>query len=192
MTFKEKLEQEHPEKVCTDAMGGCYGCPSDFGYEDDNGCKRNCDDKKCTKCWNREIPVPMTAEEVWEIAKRIVLPASDSGSLKASELREIFDSDIETYILKNFTPQEAKAKLDEWESKQIRVGDVIFCFGDCDDDWKYNEEHYGVVTGIYNSNYQVLMKNGDVNPFKKSSCKKTGKHIDIQSVLDQIGGDKDE
>lgn len=28
MTFKEKLAQEHPERINQNAMGGCDGCPA--------------------------------------------------------------------------------------------------------------------------------------------------------------------
>lgn len=57
MTFREKLKIEHPEKVTTHAIGGCYECPHSYGYEsyDDRPCKHN-SAVWCRDCWNREIP----------------------------------------------------------------------------------------------------------------------------------------
>lgn len=53
MTFREKLEQEHPEYVTELYNGGCNGCPSDYGYEE----KYNCSPLiSCGRCWNREMP----------------------------------------------------------------------------------------------------------------------------------------
>lgn len=62
MTFKEKLQKEHPEKVHKRYCGGCSGCPRDYGYEKtfDGGCpgpKRFYGSyPECEHCWNREIP----------------------------------------------------------------------------------------------------------------------------------------
>lgn len=56
MTFREKLQQEHPSKCREDAGGGCEGCPADYGYEE---ARPWCDcniEEDCTACWDREIP----------------------------------------------------------------------------------------------------------------------------------------
>lgn len=55
MTFKEKLQREHPECVYEDAFGGCEDCPGDYGYEKKKPCIST-DEEKCRKCWDREIP----------------------------------------------------------------------------------------------------------------------------------------
>lgn len=186
MTFKEKLAQEHPQRINQNAMGGCDGCPCEYGYEKEN---RDCNcssDLGCKECWNREMPdtpATMTAEEAWVLAKKIVLPTSNGGAFKASELREIFDSDIESYILKNNTPQEAKAKIEAWESKQIRVGDVVTEGS--------SHEYIVIATSKEMPNGQPLLRSlYDHNLVVFGSdkvIKKTGKHIDILSVLNQIG-----
>lgn len=56
MTFREKLQKEHPEWINEDCLGGCDGCPSDYGYEKKG--KKRCVsyEKKCRKCWDRAIP----------------------------------------------------------------------------------------------------------------------------------------
>lgn len=56
MTFKERLEIEHPECVDDDLHAGCMGCPYGYGYESREQSHANCEDT-CRKCWNREIPV---------------------------------------------------------------------------------------------------------------------------------------
>lgn len=33
MTFREKLRKEHPECIKENCLGGCDGCPFEYGYE---------------------------------------------------------------------------------------------------------------------------------------------------------------
>lgn len=57
MKFKEKLANEHPEKIQDWAYGECCNCPRDYGYSNDH--QSTCGGpvkEKCEKCWNREIP----------------------------------------------------------------------------------------------------------------------------------------
>lgn len=60
MTFREKLFQEKPENVEEGYVGGCYGCPTTYGYETwEEGCE-NCNaimgsGKGCRACWDREM-----------------------------------------------------------------------------------------------------------------------------------------
>lgn len=53
MTYKEKLQIEHPEGVLND--GWCLGCPEDYGYEDNSHCDGDVPCGECRKCWDREI-----------------------------------------------------------------------------------------------------------------------------------------
>jgi hypothetical protein len=57
MTFREKLQKEHPDKVGPEFRGGCFMCPVTYGYEDrdDRPCRNN-SRTNCTECWNRVIP----------------------------------------------------------------------------------------------------------------------------------------
>lgn len=53
MTFKEKLQQEHPELM--EAYYWLHHCPDSFGYEDYSDCGDfACDE--CKACWDREMP----------------------------------------------------------------------------------------------------------------------------------------
>lgn len=63
MTFREKLQMEHPECVSTIYYGECKGCPYHYGYEkaSESYCKANV--VKCKHCWSREIPETEKIEE---------------------------------------------------------------------------------------------------------------------------------
>ena len=56
MTFKERLQKEHPEFVGPKWIGGCHKCPFKYGYEPED--RKPCDHMDCYECWNREIPKP--------------------------------------------------------------------------------------------------------------------------------------
>ena len=54
MTCREKLAIEHPKKVGFGYIGGCYGCPTPYGYaKKPEWCKET--EESCTKCWDREV-----------------------------------------------------------------------------------------------------------------------------------------
>ncbi|RZT02929.1 hypothetical protein [Cuneatibacter caecimuris] len=58
MTYKEKLQQEHPDYVDKKYSGGCLLCPYSYGYESSENSEHACLKLKgdCEACWNREIP----------------------------------------------------------------------------------------------------------------------------------------
>lgn len=123
------------------------------------------------------LPVPdMTAEEAWEIAKNLFANYSNS------ELDEIFGKGWSFSKLMELTPQEAKAKIEAWEAeKEIKVGDVVIrCGESC------------IVTNESRDDgfYDVLFKDGTTGAYQRSSLKKTGRRIDINGLLKQIGGDE--
>lgn len=91
-------------------------------------------------------------------------------------------------IVEKYTPQEALAKLESYEKKkaEIKVGDIYEVMG-C----------FCVIAQVdeFNEEYNVIWESGitDRIPFEAPiGFKKTGKNIDIQSVLEQIGGDSDD
>lgn len=74
MTYREKLQKEHPERIDEDSLGGCYACPYEYGYEKkkEEICKVS--EEECRKCWDREIPgteekKPLDAASVTLIAE---------------------------------------------------------------------------------------------------------------------------
>lgn len=120
----------------------------------------------------------MTAEEAWKIAKKILL-YPDHGGFNSAELEEIFGR---TEHLWELTPQEAKAKIEAWEAaKEIKVGDVVTV-----------SVYEGIVTrDVDKYGYcSLLFVDGDIGYYQRSSLKKTGRHIDIEGILKQIGGDE--
>lgn len=135
------------------------------------------EDNRFDVCEGYVFPVPeMTAEEAWEIAKKILLyPAH--GGFDDTELEEIFGR---TEHLLELTPQQAKAKIEAWEQeKKIRVGDVV--------------DHNGEIGIVTNTDdtvgfYNVLYGNGSTSAHDRRNLKKVGRHIDITGLLNQIGG----
>lgn len=88
MTFKQKLNQEHPECVDIVFPGGCSGCPSKYGYEKSKknglcgGDNYKTDSATCRKCWNREMPEPEKKAKK-DIAEALTKVADDAR--KAAE-----------------------------------------------------------------------------------------------------------
>ena len=133
---------------------------------------------------------------IWEIEQ-----AFDRGCNAAWELvRKIFDmetNDIEDIfitedawnlgtVLNNYTYQEAAAKVAEWEKakEEIKVGDVV------SHEEKY-EEKYGVVISEGTICFRGFTDDGTPFEWYKERCTKTGRHIDIDSFLKQIGGEQE-
>ena len=56
MTFKEKLNRDNPRLINDKFIGGCLGCPHDYGYEPEQK-QRVCSEHDCYDCWNREMDV---------------------------------------------------------------------------------------------------------------------------------------
>ena len=135
------------------------------------------EDNRFDVCEDDIIPVPdMTAEEAWEILSKILLyPAN--GGFNSTELEEIFGR---TEHLWELTPQEAKAKIEAWEaSKEIKVGDFVEI-----------EDEIFCVTSLAGEYCCGIDENGSVYSASKKGTKKTGRHIDIDGILKQIGGDE--
>ena len=208
MTFKEKLQMEHPEKVNERFGGGWLECPDTYGYGNMEG-KCTFD---CKSCWDREmpneelvktVPLPMPPitepkEEVtqdlylaglkigestgynkglndaWELARKIW----DNGD---SENQRIFGTFLLGKILRELTPQEALAKLKAYEKQsKIEVGDIVA---------NDKEEIQGLVLDFDSADpcVWVLTENQCVEEWDMCDIKKTDKHIDIKSILEQIG-----
>lgn len=113
--------------------------------------------------------------EVWELIKKI------NKAFDEHKLDVIFDKrkySIPNNIIDDYTPQEALLKLEEYEKAQneIKVGDVVIAVS-----------IESVVTKVGEDFVHTIDKNGSSGKYAKFVCKKTGKHIDIQSVLQQIG-----
>lgn len=79
----------------------------------------------------------------------------------------------------SLTPQEAIAKLEAYEAKNpIKVGDVLM---------SDRGSFLGVATMIVGSNVYILWDDGSSGIRNKKEVLKTGKNIDISSILAEIG-----
>ena len=124
------------------------------------------------------------AEAAWELARKIILYDKDSYS--GEELKEIFGYAYSQTIVKNYTYQEVAAKVEEWENakEEIKRGDIVinkpdasveFCVTDIDCD--------GYLYGIGRNG-------GTYSGRDPKDWHKTGRHIDIDGFLKQIGGEE--
>ena len=79
MTFKEKLQQEQPDKINHIYVAGCENCPDDYGYETSEESRKNCrcnDGKGCEYCWNREFPKNRTTSIIRATTRLVSLNVS--------------------------------------------------------------------------------------------------------------------
>ena len=116
-------------------------------------------------------------QDAWVVLKK-------TDEMSDEEYVECFGGNVSLEGLTSLTPQEALAKLEAYEKEQeeIKVGDVVQA---------YNAREYVVIaTSEEMPNNQPLLR----NLYDNSVCfgtnedlKKTGKHIDIQGLLSQIG-----
>lgn len=191
MTYLEKVLSENTQMKPCEVME--EKCPSDFGYEDSKGadCNFSLELDCCIKCWNREMPevvdVSMLVEkyheglndgrnEAWELAQKINCYV-DEGGISQAELVEIFDSG-DTCKIMCLSYEEAFAKLKAYEDSKIEVGDVVVAFN----------ETLIVVTSLEGNMIYGIDAQGLVSArLLFGDVKKTGKHIDIKSILEQIG-----
>ena len=120
-------------------------------------------------------------EAAWELARKIVL----KNGYSAYDLHEIVNCCGSHQALEDYTYPEAAAKVAEWEKAKddIKVGDI----------YRSNVGNYFVIrtTDREEGVTKILfMSNGEVTPdYIKSYCTKTGRHIDIDGFLKQIGGE---
>lgn len=190
MTFKEKLQMEHPEMVDKRfGGGGVKACPYHYGYEKDLNCVFWDSNEKCEECWNREMPnteefiepkctfetevenaYKQGLNDAWELVKKL-------RYLGSQKCKEIFGYEFSIDIIEHFTPQEALAKLKAYEER-IEVGDVI----------QLENGHLMCVTITDQGHMCGIDEIGRVYiDCDIKEHKKTGKHIDIKSILDSIG-----
>lgn len=124
--------------------------------------------------------------DAWEAAKKIVVSV-DYGGIASDTLLEIFGMRGYSYIMQDNTAQEAIDKIKAYEdgkhSDRIEVGDEVEWDGD-----KYVVTYlnYNIETSEV-TDYDLLAYDGSVvDHVKKCTFTKTGKHYDIQSILEAM------
>ena len=118
-------------------------------------------------------------EEAWKLAKNIVLFENDDR-YSMDELNEIFDSPYLSEIF-NLTYSEAAAKVAEWErqKEEICVGDVV----------EFTNGTKAIVIKVYeDGEVALLFSDGGYGTYRPhKNWHKTGRHIDVNTWLTQIG-----
>ena len=130
--------------------------------------------------WEIEQAFDRGCNAAWELARKIVLPQSQGG-MNDEDYMKVFGSGVSApYIMNNYTYTEAAAKVAEWEKakEEVKVGDVVS-----------HEEKYGVVISEGTICFRGFTDDGTPFEWYKERCTKTGRHIDIDSFLKQIGGE---
>ena len=117
--------------------------------------------------------------DAWELAKKIVLD-KDRGGFSCSELESIFDTVYPSDILEELSCKEVLAKIEAYEKeKEIKVGDVVKNV--------HNGMEYIVLDTESGRSINTKFTAFDSLNIGSSAWKKTGKHIDIELLLRQIG-----
>ena len=119
--------------------------------------------------------------EAWELVRKIF-------DMETNDIEDIFikeDAWNLGTVLNNYTYQEAAAKVAEWEKakEEIKVGDIVKIHEGNDNDlcvlcMSTDKKYYNAVDR-YGAVYYMLTKEM-ITP--------TGRHIDIDNFLKQIGG----
>lgn len=119
--------------------------------------------------------------EAWELAQKIFRGAHNNG-YSPKELAQIFGCEVSKPCIVENTYPEAAAKVAEWEKgkEAIKVGDVVS-----------REGLYGVVKSVSDDWLNGITASGISFQWLKRKCTKTGRHIDIDSFLKQIRGEKE-
>lgn len=118
--------------------------------------------------------------EAWELARKIAVVPKEGGCT-GRELIEIFNTATISKIF-SLTYPEAAAKVAQWEKakEEIKVGDVLKDVA--------SSNVKCVVTNMYPGNMAYLVfSDGSAGMHELENMKKTGRHIDIDSFLKQIG-----
>ena len=115
------------------------------------------------------------AEAAWELARKL-------ENLDLGSLLEIFKECNCYKKIYNYTYQETAKKVAEWEKakEEIKIGDVLKDI--------YDISVKCTVTNLYTNNRAYLVfDDGTAGMHKLDNFKKTGRNIDIDSFLKQIG-----
>ena len=116
--------------------------------------------------------------EAWELARKIVI----QNGYSSCDLYEIFGKSDLQHVLENYTYTEVTAKVAEWEKakEEIKDGDVL--------EGIYDNEVKCIVTNLCPDNMAYLVfDDGTAGVYELDNLKKTGRRIDIDSFLKQIG-----
>ena len=112
--------------------------------------------------------------DAWTLVNKI-------DNMSMDKRNNVFGVSFTEDVLSAYTGQEALAKLEAYEKEQaeIKVGDVVIDL----------DGHERVVLFIDLAGIAQIYSRYGVTHIDKIHLKKTGKHIDLQTILEQIAGD---
>ena len=159
---------------------------------------KDCETRYCSfdACPNRQAEYNRGLNDAWEAARKLFSTMADSDIEKAFPI-EWNNGGFNALI--NLQPQYAIEKLKAYEEKQndkIEVGDEVLWFmkGDdegCDDIMDVCAP--SVVTMVPNKecdDYTIIESSGAMTVISKEQIyKKTGRHFDIASILEDMRND---
>lgn len=122
------------------------------------------------------IPMDKTYEQglsdAWELARRLY-------ALRPDERDEMFKYSTVKAIIEDCTIEEVMDKIEAYEKeKEIKVGDVVK---------KGKNGSIGVVTSMGVNGVYIMWDDGSCGLWGNKDLIKKDKHIDIESLLRQIG-----
>lgn len=138
-------------------------------------------EEECEQEFNRG------GNEAWELARKITCQPINGG-FNRSEFEKIFGYGYISDIFEKYTYTEAAAKVAEWKKTKtkilVKAGDVL--------EYIYDSNVKCIVTNLYPNNRAYLVfDDGTAGMNELDNFKKTGRHIDIDSFLKQIGGEQE-
>lgn len=118
--------------------------------------------------------------EAWDLARRIVV-SKDHGGFAYDDMEDIFKNRCVSDIFMYFTPQQAAECIALWEARsKFQVGDQVRLNG---------TGKIGVITKILHPNcFSVFWSDGSAGFECTESLTKTGRTVDVEAFLAQIGG----
>lgn len=169
--MKSKEEILNNYKICTSQCESCNGCT----YFSDGLCLDNGDymERDIIAYLESNTEYKDGMNKSWEIIKT-------ACNMNYDDFFECFGYDGIDEIIKNYTANEVAQKIKDWENKKFHVGDIVYTGTIA------NKDICGVVINIYNSWLEVLTDNRTVEQCLKKDATKNGKHLDIDSLFNQI------
>ena len=181
------LKSDEIEELNSDYINEHYGQLQDEAYQ--HGYK-DCETRYCSfdACPNRQAEYRRGLDDAWEAARKLFSTMADSDIEKA------FPTEWNNggfKALMDLQPQEAIAKLKAYEQKQkaddkIEVGDIVERY--------LNDklDSTGIFLGEDGDYWNCLFWTGAVFgtfAYPKNQFKKTGRHFDIASILEDMRND---
>lgn len=132
-------------------------------------------------------------EDAWEIARKIMLN-EDNGGLSMGTIHDIFVLDCSSPIgvIRKYGIHEVIDKIEAWKKEQTKpkLGDVVK-IRDVDNFMAYRP-YEGIYLHEDENGYAVLLRFGTRTHIQHlnvvtTKLEKTGKHFDIDNMLDEIG-----